>query len=253
MSATVQAVQSSHPMTMLVLLPGLLCDDAVWAHQRAVLPADDCVVPVFGAIDSIGAMAEQVLASVAAPRFSLVGHSMGGRVALEVLRRAPERVERLALLDTGIDPIAPGADGEREREGRMKLLATARRDGMRAMGRDWARGMVHPSRLGSPVFEQILDMIERRTPDIFAAQIHALLARPDAREVLRGLHCDTLLLCGRDDVWSPLARHEQMHAMLPTSRLAVIDHCGHMSTMEQPEAVSEVLVQWLRRPLVAAH
>jgi pimeloyl-ACP methyl ester carboxylesterase len=239
-------------MTTLVLLPGLLCDDTVWTHPRAVLPADECIVPAFETFDSIGAMAEHVLATVAAPRFSLAGHSMGGRVALEVLRRAPQRVERLALLDTGIDPIAPGADGERERGGRMALLAMARREGMRAMGRQWARGMVHPSRLDSPVFTQILDMIERRTPDIFAAQITALLGRPDAREVLRSLRCDTLLLCGRDDAWSPLARHAQMHSLLPAARLAVIEHCGHMSTMEQPEAVSEVLAQWLHRPLSTA-
>ena len=252
MGTTVRAMPSSRPMTTLVLLPGLLCDDAAWAPQRAVLPADECVVPAFGMIDSIGAMAAHVLATVAAPRFSLAGHSMGGRVALEVLRRAPQRVERLALLDTGIDPIAPGADGEREREGRMALLAMARREGMRAMGRQWARGMVHASRLESPVFTQILEMIERRTPDIFAAQIAALLARPDAREVLCSLRCDTLLLCGRDDAWSPLKRHEQMHTLLPAARLAVIEHCGHMSTMEQPDAVSEVLAQWLRRPLSTA-
>jgi pimeloyl-ACP methyl ester carboxylesterase len=229
-----------------------LCDDAVWAHQRAVLPADECIVPSFGALDSIGSMAEQVLATVAAPRFSLVGHSMGGRVALEVLRRAPQRVERLALLDTGVDPIADGEAGAREREGRLALLAMARREGMRAMGRHWARGMVHPARLESPLFERILEMIERKTPDIYAAQIEALLSRPDAREVLRGLRCDTLLLCGREDAWSPLARHEQMHTMLPGARLVVIDDCGHMSTMEQPEAVSEVLAQWLRRPVAAA-
>ena len=236
-------------MTTLVLLPGLLCDDAVWAHQRAVLPADECIVPSFGATDSIGAMAEHVLATVAAPRFSLVGHSMGGRVALEAARRAPQRIERLALLDSGIDPLALGADGEREREVRMTLLATAQREGMRAMGRHWARGMVHPSRLETPLFTQILDMIERKTPEIFAAQISALLGRPDARDVLRGVRCDTLLLCGRDDAWSPLARHQQMQAMLPASHLAVIDDCGHMSTMEQPEAVTDTLAQWLRRPL----
>ena len=117
---------------------------------------------------------------------------------------------------------------------------------MREMGRVWARGMVHPSRLDSPLFERILDMIERQTPAIFEAQIKALLARPDARDVLRNLRCPTLLACGREDAWSPLSRHEQMHAMVPQSRLVVIEDSGHMSTMEQPHAVSQALAEWMR-------
>jgi pimeloyl-ACP methyl ester carboxylesterase len=117
---------------------------------------------------------------------------------------------------------------------------------MREMGRQWARGMVHPARLDTPLFEEILAMIERKTPAIFEAQIHALLGRPDAREVFTGLQCPTLLLCGRQDAWSPLARHEQMHALLPCSRLVAVEDCGHMSTMEQPAAVSRALVEWFK-------
>jgi pimeloyl-ACP methyl ester carboxylesterase len=210
-----------------------------------------CIVPVYGALDSIGAMAEAVLASVSAPVISLAGHSMGGRIALEIVRRAPQRIERLALLDTGIDPIAPGPAGEAERTRRLALLEVAREKGMRAMGREWAPGMVHPSRVDTPLFEAVLDMIERKTPGIFAAQVAALLGRPDAREALRGVRCDTLLSCGRQDAWSPLARHEQMHALLPGSRLTVIEDSGHMSTMEQPEAVTAALADWLQRPVPA--
>ena len=239
-------------MTTLVLLPGLLCDEAAWEPQRRALASArcvTCVVASYGTLDSIGAMADAVLASVTAPTWSLAGHSMGGRIALEIMRRAPQRVERLALLDTGIDPLAPGAPGQAERARRMALLELARERGMRAMGRAWAPGMVHPARLGTPLFDEVLDMIERKTPEVHTAQISALLGRPDAREVLRGVRCDTLLLCGRQDAWSPLARHEQMHALLPGSRLAVIEHCGHMSTMEQPEAVTAALLDWLQRPL----
>ena len=148
-------------------------------------------------------------------------------------------------MDTGIDPIAAGEPGEAERARRMALLKIAREDGMRTMGRQWARGMVHPSRLESPVFEEILDMIARMTPAIFAAQIRALLGRPDARADFTGLRCSTLLACGRQDAWSPLARHERMHALLATSRLVAIEDSGHMTPMEQPAAVSAILREWL--------
>lgn len=230
----------------VVLLPGLMCDAAVWSAQCEALNFADCVLPSYGELSSITGMARHVLESAPAQRFSLAGHSMGGRVALEVVRLAPQRVERLALLDTGMDPLAQGDAGRRERDKRMALLQLARDQGMRAMGREWARGMVHPSRLGSPLFEQVLDMIERQTPAIFEAQITALLGRPDARAVLRGLQCPTLLACGRQDAWSPLSRHEEMHALVPGSRLCVIEDSGHMCTMEQPAAVSRALRAWLR-------
>jgi pimeloyl-ACP methyl ester carboxylesterase len=231
----------------LVLLPGLLCDDAVWTAQREALASADGFVPSYGELSSITDMALSVLEAAPAERFSLAGHSMGGRVALEIVRLAPDRVERLALLDTGMDPIAEGSAGEQERDKRMALLRVARQDGMRRMGREWARGMVHPDRLDTPLFEEILDMIERQTPAIFEAQITALLGRPDAREVLGGLRCPVLLACGRQDAWSPLTRHEEMQALCPGSRLVVIEDSGHMTTMEQPAAVSQALAEWMQR------
>jgi pimeloyl-ACP methyl ester carboxylesterase len=125
-------------------------------------------------------------------------------------------------------------------------VALARREGMRAMGRRWAVPMVHPSRVDTPVFDAILDMIERCTPDIFAAQTEALLTRPDAGPLLPHIHCPTLLLCGREDAWSPPARHEFMRdAIGSTAQLVVVEHCGHMCTVEQPEAVSRAMAAWL--------
>ncbi len=230
-----------------ILLPGLLCDEAVWAAQVQALQAHGvaCQVPSYGMLDSLQDMARSVLEAAPAARFSLAGHSMGARVALEVLRLAPQRVQRLALLDTGIDPLPAGEAGERERARRMELLGIARERGMRAMGREWARGMVHPSRWDGPVFESILEMLERKTPAVYEAQIRALLDRPDARPLLATLRCPVLLGCGRDDAWSPLARHEEMHALLPGSRLSAFEHSGHMVTMEQPQAVSDALIGWM--------
>jgi pimeloyl-ACP methyl ester carboxylesterase len=231
---------------VLLLLPGLLCDASNWAAQcTALAEFADCRVPAYHTLNSIEAMAAHVLTTAPAERFAVAGHSMGGRVALEVVRQAPERVERLALLDTGFQSLAEGEAGEKERAGRYQLLELARTQGMRAMGQQWARGMVHPQHLDTPVFEAILQMIARQTPDMFAAQIQALLNRPDATTLLPQIGCPTLLLCGREDVWSPLARHEVMQRAIPDARLSVIEMSGHMTTLEQPQAVSGELALWL--------
>jgi pimeloyl-ACP methyl ester carboxylesterase len=232
----------------LMLLPGLMCDAAVWAPQVAALQNQfECVVPSYGLRDSLVAMAQQVLDEAPTERFSLAGHSMGGRVALEVMRLAPQRVQRLALLDTGTAPLAPGADGERERAGRMALLSQSQRQGMRTMGRQWASGMVHPDQRNSPLFETVLDLLERSSPQQFAAQINALLIRPDASALLPSITCPTLVLCGREDAWSPPAQHQRMQAAIAGAVLCIVERCGHMSTLEQPQAVNDALAAWLAR------
>jgi pimeloyl-ACP methyl ester carboxylesterase len=191
-------------------------------------------------------MAEAIIAEAATPRFAIAGHSMGGRVALEVIRRVPDRVTALALLDTGYQALAPGDAGEREVAGRMALVEKARRHGMRAMGWEWLQGMVYPSRLSDAILvNAILDMIARRTPDLYAAQTRALIARPDATPVLQKIRCPTLVLCGRDDLWSPPQRHEAICDLIPGSSLTVVPYCGHMSTMEKPAAVTQALRAWL--------
>jgi len=234
--------------TTLMLLPGLMCDAAVWAPQVAALKGQaDCRIPVWGMRDSLTAMAQQVLDEAPTERFSLAGHSMGGRVALEVMRLAPQRVERLALLDTGTHPLAAGEVGEKEKAGRLALLKIAQEQGMRSMAAQWARGMVHPDQLDTPLFESVLDMLERSNPQQFAAQIKALLNRRDAAPQLPGISCPTLVLCGQEDNWSGPAQHEGMAAAIPGAQLVIVEHCGHMCTMEQPRAVSEALAGWLTR------
>lgn len=230
----------------LVLLPGLMCDRAAWAAQiDALSDRFECIVPHYGELDSLGAMAERVLREAPSGPLSVAGHSMGGRIAFEMWARSPQRIARLALLDTSYHPLPPGDDGERERAGRMALLEIARTRGLRAMAREWARGMVHPSRLATPLFDAVLDMFERGSVAAFAAQIEALLARCDATELLATISVPTLVLCGRDDGWSPPSRHEFMHAHIAGSTLEVIADCGHMSTMERPEFVNRALAAWL--------
>ncbi len=231
----------------VVLVPGLLCDADVWQHQRASLSAVcDVVIADHGLCDSLGDMAEQILAGAPA-RFALAGHSMGGRVALEIMVRAPERVTKLALLDTGYEALAEGAAGEYEKAGRYRLLDMAKRDGMAAMAAEWSSGMVYAPRLtDGPLMQAIQTMIARAMPAHFAAQIRALIARPDRTSLLAGLRLPTLVLCGRDDNWSPLSRHLVMASLISGSRLVAVPACGHMSTMERPAEVSAALMEWLQ-------
>jgi len=230
----------------LLLLPGLLCDEAVWRAQvTALSDRYDCRVVDYGALDSLAAMAEVALAATTG-RFALAGHSMGGRVAFEILRRAPQRVSQLVVMDTGFLPRGQGEHGAREAAQRQHLVALAYSHGMRSMGREWLRGMVPEQRWqDDELIEAILAMVERKTPEIHAAQVRALLTRPDASDVLPTIACPTLLLCGRDDQWSPLARHEQMAQLIPDARLGVIEEAGHMTTMERPDQVNATLRAFL--------
>lgn len=225
-----------------MLVAGLLCDETVWSAQRAALEGEcDVFTPSLWGLDSIPGMARAVL-DAAPRRFALAGHSLGARVALEVVRQAPERVERLALLDTGVHPVRPG-----EAEKRQELIDLARREGMAALAARWLPPMVHPDRVRDPaLMDPLAAMVCRASPDIFERQVRALLARPDAAAVLPGIRCPTLVACGRQDAWSPLSQHEPIAAAIPGARLAVIESSGHMSTVEAPEAVARLLLDWTR-------
>jgi pimeloyl-ACP methyl ester carboxylesterase len=230
----------------LILVPGLMCDATVWAHQaRQLETATTIAIPDHGSIDSLGKMAEAILKTAPA-RFAIAGHSMGGRVALEVFRRAPDRIEGMALMDTAYAPRPAGAPGEAEASQRYALLDIARKEGTRAMGKVWVQNMVHPDRLSdTALLNSILDMFSRKTPDVFAAQIKALLERPDATPLLTEIHCPTMVLCGRQDAWSTLSGHKEIAARIAHSELVVIEDCGHMSTMERPEHVTAAMNAWL--------
>ena len=157
-------------MPHLILVPGLMCDEAVWSHQMEKLRNLTTVsVADHGLLDSLGKMAEAILERAPA-RFAIAGHSMGGRVTFEVFRRAPERISGMMLMDTAYAPRHEGVSGEREAAGRYALLDVARKEGTRAMGAMWVQRMVHPSRLADEaLINAILDMIGRKTADIFAA------------------------------------------------------------------------------------
>lgn len=234
--------------TTLLLLPGLMSDAAVWAPQvQALQDRAQCVVPDYGRCNSIEAMARQVLATAPTPTFALAGHSMGGIVALEIMRLAPQRVERLALLCTSATSVAAGDAGAKEHAGRMAQVQLAQTQGMRALGAQCLRGMVHPDAQTGPVFDALLDMVARCSQEQFAAHVHALLNRPDATAVLPTIACPTLVLCGRED---RLIRHEQPQSMaqaIPHAMLQVLEHCGHMATLERSAETSAAMQAWLTR------
>ncbi|MBZ5634397.1 MAG: alpha/beta hydrolase [Acidobacteriia bacterium] len=235
----------------LVLLPGFLCDQTVWKQQIAALAdiAEAACMEWGREHDSILAMAEAVL-RWAPPSFALAGHSMGGRVAFQILRLAPERVTRVALLNTGSDARPSGEAGEAEERGRRRLLAIARSQGMRAMTVEWLKGMLPAYRQDdTALVEEIIGMFERKSPDLFEIQMLALLGRPNATPLLAVIHCPALVLTGRDDGWSTPARHLDMAQLIPKSELVLIPKCGHMSTMERPDEVTAAMRAWLERPL----
>lgn len=237
-------------MEPLVLLPGLLCDEAVWQDQiDALRDVAACTCPDWGKLDSIGGMAERVL-RIAPPEFSLAGHSMGGRVALEVVKMAPHRVKRLALFNTGADAKPAGEGGVQEEIKRRALLDVARRQGMRTFAAAWLPPMMKPGRMADrPLVDSIFSMIERKTAEIYEAQMTALLNRPDARPVLSKIACPTLLLSGEQDSWSPPARHTEMQSLIPQSVYRSIRDSGHMAPMEQPAAVAQAMREWLKIPV----
>ena len=227
----------------LYLLPGLMCDDRIWAGQLAALAAYSPVaVGSYGDARSLAAMARRVLTS-APDRISLAGHSMGGRVALEIVRLAPDRVERLALLDTGVHPVAAG-----EREKRMALLELGKRDGMDALVDAWLPPMLHADRRRDSVFVASLrEMCVSAGLERYEDQMTALLERPDARALPATIRCPTLIGVGSDDTWAPVDQHRAMADAIAGARLVIFEHAGHMTPAEASDQVTAALRDWLER------
>ncbi len=224
-------------MTTL-LIPGLLCDAHCW---QSVLSRMDAAVADLSTQDNLTRMAEDLLALYPG-RLRVAGHSMGARVALEMARLAPGRIEKLALLDTGIHPLRPG-----EPEKRAEIVRYAYDHGMQALADRWLPPMVWQGNQSDAALMAGLNaMVLRMNPDLHARQIKALVDRPDASAYLAQIACPVLLIVGRQDQWSPVSQHEDMLALLPDARLEIIDEAGHFAPVERPEAVADLLVPFLK-------
>lgn len=229
--------------TPLLLLPGLLCDDALYREQVADLA--DIAAPIVGDLtrhDSIAGMAAAMLAEMP-DYFSLLGLSMGGYVAQEIMRQAPHRVIRLALLDT-----SARADTDEQRARRHGLIELAGKGEFKGVTPRLLPQLIHPDRVGDrALVDTVTGMAERVGHDAFLRQQTAIMGRPDGRPDLARIACPTLVLCGRDDASTPVALHEEIAAAIHGADLVVIEKCGHLSTLERPEAVNPVLRDWLGR------
>ena len=229
------------PRTTLVLLPGLLNTRRVFEQQiEALSDTADCIVPELWHHDTIGAMAEATLA-LAPPTFALVGFSMGGYVAFEILRRAAEKVERLALMDTQAVP-----DSAESTKRRRALLEQTKIGRFHGVQRTLLPQLVHSRRINDATISQpIFDMAQEIGADGFVREQLAIIDRADSRHMLVDIDIPTVVVVGRQDQVTPLPRSEEMAADIANSRLVVLEECGHMSPLEKPAEVTAALRRWL--------
>ncbi|HLM40986.1 MAG TPA: alpha/beta fold hydrolase [Microvirga sp.] len=225
----------------LVLIPGLACTSRLYEAQIAALSGErHVVVADHTRDDSIQGMAARLLRE-APERFSLAGLSMGGYVALEVMRQAPGRVARLALLDTSARPDAPEASRDRER-----LIALAEAGRWKDVtSKLWPR-LVHPSRQSDPALREIVDrMMQDTGTEAYVRQQRAIMGRADSRPLLPGIEIPTLVLAGEGDAITPPEVAREMAEMIEWASLVIVPESGHLSSLEQPERVTQALRLWL--------
>lgn len=231
---------------MLLFLPGLICDARIYAPQTAFF-AGSHAVDSYGMADSLVDMARIALAkadSLGATRFDVFGHSMGGRVALELFRLAPDRVRRLALVSTGVHPLAPDETGKRE-----GLKAIGHRHGFDALVDSWLPPMVAEANRTAPaIYPPLRAMSLSMGQEVFDAQINALVTRPDVASLLPQIACPTLVMTGEFDAWASPAQHEKIAAAIAHAQLEIVAGAGHMIQFEAPEAVNHAITRWLATP-----
>lgn len=228
-------------MTPLVLLPGMMCDARLFAPQIAAFSTQRAVqvAPISGA-DNVADLAARVLTH-APPRFALAGLSMGGIVAMEVFRQAPDRIDRIAFLDTN-----PKAEAAAIAKGRDPQITRAEAGELRAIMRDEMKPRYLADGPGrDAILNLCMDMAEALGAVVFVRQSRALQTRPDQQDTLRDIKVPTLALCGREDALCPVHRHELICSLVADATLEIIEGAGHLPTLEQPQATNAALSRWL--------
>lgn len=227
-------------MTPLLFIPGMMCDARLFAPQIAAIHDRAVMVVPIGGHDHMEALADEIL-SYAPPRFALAGLSMGGIVAMEIIRRGGERVERLCLMDTN-----PLAEADEVKARRKPQIEKIRQGKLKEVMRDEMKPNYLYNGAGrQEVLDLCMEMALALGPQIFIRQSRALQSRPDQCETLRRYKGPTLILHGEDDRLCPASRHELMHELIPHSRYEIITGAGHLPSLEQPAKVSVLLREWL--------
>jgi pimeloyl-ACP methyl ester carboxylesterase len=229
-------------MIPLILLPGMMCDERLFTPQIDAFSGErDVSVFALSGHVTIADLAADILAK-SPDHFALVGLSMGGIVAMEMMAQAAERIEKIALFDT--NPLVELDEVKQRRQPQLDAVKQGRL-------RDVMRDEMKPNYLSKgprreAVLKTCMDMALDLGPEVFIRQSHALMDRVDQTKTLKNIDVPTLILCGRDDTLCPLSRHELMHQLVPHSTLDIIENAGHLPTLEQPETTNESLRKWLK-------
>lgn len=229
------------PSQHLVLLPGLLCTGALFGPQIAALePICDILVADHTRAPSLAAIAAGILAE-APPTFALAGLSMGGYIAFEMLRQQPQRIEKLALIATNAR-----ADRPEQADQRRDLVRLGREQGVANVARMLLPHLVHRSRLTDSALVSLIEQMALDTGiEAFTRQQEAIIGRPDNRPFLGDIECPTTIIVGAEDAITPVKVAKEISDGIRGSRLDVITDCGHLASLEQPEAVNRMLSDWL--------
>lgn len=226
----------------LVLLPGLRCDSRLW--RDVVSGLADIVAPLVADLahdDSVALLARRTLAA-APERFALAGLSMGGYVALEIMRQAPGRVTHLALFDTSARP-----DTDERKATRRAEMDVVRQGKGALVSRNSLPGLLAPQHLKTPLAEEVHEMAMRVSDAAYLRQQEAIMSRPDSRPLLKDIAVPTLIGVGALDALTPPALAEELAAGIAEAELTLFPESGHLPTMEAPEAVIAAMRRWLAR------
>lgn len=230
------------PSLPIVLVPGLNCSLRLYEPQLPVLwTLGPVVIADHRRDDGIAAIADRIL-DAAPPRFALIGLSMGGYIAFEIMRRAPERVAKLGLLDTSARPETP------EQTERRRAQIGLVHEGKFAQIPDQMFAVLsRPAAAGDARLQRIIrEMADDTGPEAFVRQQTAIMGRADARPLLPAIRCPTLVAVGDEDKLTPPLLAEEIAAGIPGARLEIVRECGHLSTLDQPQRLTALLVDWLR-------